>query len=202
MNRRGGVAAVLVSSVALALQAAVPTLAADAPTLSPPAASADQELDEVLVKGRRVREQLPGWKDLQRPFDWLARLVGRFVVEGHVDPHATGNPRDFLKVQGRAECVGFGVAPGVQCELTIRWPESKTPDGREIPGSAPNLNPAVLLYGYERPANGIRYILVDSKGIGESTVGLMATADTMQSRTPCKTLPGDCERAVRITAAP
>ena len=188
--------------VALMLVAAMPSLASDAPNTNPPAALADQELEEIVVTGRRAREQRPDWEELQRPFNWLARLVGRFVVEGHVDLRGLGNPADFVQVQGRTECVGFGVAPGVQCELKIRWPEQKQLGSEVNPGTFPNLNPAVLLYGYEPAEPGIRYILVDSKGIAESAAGLLITADTMRSRSPCKTLPGECERVVHITARP
>jgi hypothetical protein len=49
---------------------------------------------------------------------------------------------------------------------------------------------------------GISYVMVDSKGFAELAVGQMLDANTMRSRSRCQSIPGDCERVVRITAAP
>jgi hypothetical protein len=199
-----GLALVLAGAAAIA---ASPT---PAPSLQNP-----EELDEVIVEGRRSKEKPkpPSWKDLQRPLDWLARLVGRFVVDGYVDLHGNGNAGDLLNVQGRADCVGFGMAPAVLCNLKLRWPDTRGPDGEDIPGGTSSLNPAVIMYGYD-PAtpeflrgyqsdnSGIQYILVDSHGLAQTAVGNLVAADTMQSRSSCVELPGDCERVVRITALP
>jgi hypothetical protein len=68
-----------------------PCSAADAKSSSAQATAPDQELDEVIVRGKRSKPR-PGFKEYQQPLDWLARLVGRFVVDGQVDLHAKGNP--------------------------------------------------------------------------------------------------------------
>lgn len=195
------------------------------PAPSPPQAQArDRELSEVLVEGQRTKTKPPTFKQYQEPFNFLARLVGEYYVEGSVDLHAQGRSEDLRKVSGRAECVGFGMAPGVQCELRIRWPGTTGPNNEEIPGGLSTLNPAVMLFGFEsadatlRPAGiglrpqpggaeeprwpGISWILIDSKGIAEKAVGKMASPDTLQSRSKCTSMPGDCERVTLITAQP
>jgi hypothetical protein len=203
------------------------------------AADPDTELDEVLVEGQRSKPELPSFEEYQEPLDWLARLVGTFVVEGNVDLHAQGKPEDLRKVSGRVECIGFGIAPGVLCELKIRWPDSSGPNGEEIPGGISTLDQAMMLFGSDLVAThlpqhynltsgpaetnyypshmpyrsefqsmensypaGIAYMLLDSRGIGELTVGKMISPDTMESRAHCVAIPGDCDRLVRITAWP
>jgi hypothetical protein len=161
----------------------------------------DPELDEVVVSASRSYSR-PGFAEYQQPLNWLALLVGRFVVDGYVDLHARSSPQDILKVQGGVECVGFGIAPGVECELKIRWPERVGPKGEKILGGSPTLNPGVVLYGFDPAQQGVHYIMVDSEGFAYSAVGLHESADTIQSRTQCSVLPGNCERVVRITAGP
>jgi len=212
--------------IALLLALPYPASAAEA-AASEPATQAqlrDQQLGEVLVEGRRSKPRHPSFKEYQQPFDFLARLVGQFYVEGSVDLHALGKREDLRAVSGRAECVGFGVAPGVQCELRIRWPGTTGPNDEQIPGGISTLNPAVMVFGFEsadatlrprgigmpaRPGDtdepqqpGISWILVDSKGVAETAVGEMATPDTLRSRSKCTAIPGNCERVALITAQP
>lgn len=191
---------VLISFAALILLAR-PSWAGEAPPNPLVAGPPDGELEEVIVSGERSTRR-PGFREYQQPLDWLARMVGRFSVDGHIDLTAQGSPEDILKVDGQVECVGFGVAPGVECELQIRWPERTGPNGEKIPGGVPTLNPAVVLYGFEPVQQGVHYILVDNEGTAVTAVGLHATADTVQSRSQCSVFPGNCERVVRITAGP
>jgi hypothetical protein len=222
------------------LALAAPCVDAAAQSAAEPAATAppkqwqlDEELGEVLVEGKRTKPKSSSWDVYQTPFNWMARMVGTFVIDGDVDLHALGRPEDLRKVSGRAECIGFGVAPGVQCELKIRWPETQGPDGEEIMGGVSTLDHAVMLFGSDptepsvfqpnfpglplprRPATpdqlerdrepeqtGVSWILVDGKGVAESAVGKMVSADTMQSRSSCVGVAGDCERVFRITAWP
>jgi hypothetical protein len=156
----------------------------------------------VLVEGQRSRPKRPSFRQYQQPFNFLARLVGRFVIEGHVDLHGQGKREDLRKVSGRAECVGFGSAPGVQCELKVRWPDSTGPDGEAIPGGVSALNPAVMLLGFEPVKPGVSWIMVDSRGNADTAVGEMATPDTMQSRSKCVGIAGNCERVTQLTAWP
>jgi hypothetical protein len=200
VNMQGKAIALLVLFAFLVLPVSSPPRAAEAPP-NPLVGASDPELDEVVVSGNHSTRR-PGFREYQQPLDWLARMVGRFVVDGHVDLTAQGRPQDILKVEGGAECVGFGVAPGVECELKIRWPERTGPNGEKIPGGMPTLNPAVVLYGFEPVKQGIQYIMVDNEGAAEAAVGLHATPDTVQSRSQCRGFPGNCERVVRITAWP
>lgn len=183
---------VAIRLTALALTLPGTAAAADAPPSKP---QSKEELDEVLVEGRRSRT-----KDPQSVLNWMSRLVGRFVVEGTVDLRAQGKREDFVKVQGRADCIGFGIGPGVQCQLKVRWPDTQGPDGAGIPGGAPALNPAVMLFGFEKDQFGIHYTLVDSKGFAELAKGALATPDVLDARSTCGATRGDCTRRVRITA--
>ena len=203
------------------------SLVALIPAASAPGPSAaDEQLDEITVEGHRSKEKPKplSFQDYQQSFDFLARLVGSFVIDGNVDVHAQGRDEDIRKVSGSAECIGFGIAPGVQCELNIRWPETRGPDGKDMPGGASTLDPAMMLFGFEpvdpnpgalgflpgartappkEPESpGVSYMVVDSNGIAETATGVMVTANTLQSRTRCMDIPGNCERLARITAEP
>jgi hypothetical protein len=172
--------------------------AAGAPAAQAPAAESlpEQELDEILVEGRKPLRKP------QKVIDWMARLVGRFVVDGKVHLLGDGAPAEALAVQGRANCTGFGPAPAVHCELKIRWPETTGPSGQALLGGVSALDPANILYGFEPDRIGIRYMLVDSKGIAEGALGYLLDEETLVSRAKCVNVPGNCERVVRIIADP
>jgi hypothetical protein len=152
----------------------------------PAAATPDENLDEITVDGLKVKAV----RDPQKVIGWLARLVGEFTYEGEVDVRGKGDPADLLEVEGTADCRRAGRAVAVQCELRVRWP-----------GGVSNLDPAVMLFGFEQERIGIRYMLVDSNGIAAPALGLLF-GDTLVSRTPCVGVAGNCEKAARITAAP
>ena len=161
---------------------------------SPQSESAD-DLDEVLVDGR---------KPSRKPSEiitWMRRLVGQFTYEGNVDLHGKGLTDDLRPVKGRSDCVPFGPAPAVQCEIRVTWPETKGPNGEAILGGTSMLNPAMILYGFEPDDLGIRYMLVDSKGIAEPALGLLV-GDTLTSKEPCVNVPGTCQKITKITAEP
>jgi hypothetical protein len=160
-----------------------------------PEAPSDKELSEILIDGQRPE------KDPQKVIDWMARLVGEFDWEGYVDVRGKGKPEDTKPVRGTSNCIGFGPAPAVQCEIKVRWSTVKGPDGQEILGGKSNLNPAMMLYGFEPDRFGIRYMLVDSDGIADGAMGYVI-GNTLVSRTPCVNVPGQCERAAHITADP
>lgn len=189
----------------IALALAVPCAAAASDAANPPllqSAQADEELAEVLVTGRHARNPDP-----QTYFNWLARLVGEFTVDGYVDPDPRGAPHDLLGVQGKASCFGFGAGPGVECELRVRWPETRVPDGEAIAVGLPTLDPAVMLFGFNvggfnQPDYGIHHVLVDNLGISESGVGVYEGADTVVFRSHCAAVRVDCERVTHITASP
>jgi hypothetical protein len=189
---------------ALALAASGLVMAADVPAVADPApqVQSEQELDEVLVEGRRVREKGRSWDDYQQPFSFLARLVGQFVIDGSVDLHGEDRSGDQRNVTGQAHCIGFGSAPGVLCELNVRWHENHGIVGEEVPGEVSTLDPAVMLFGFEPAVPGISYVLLDNKGVADTAVGEMTSPDTMRSRSKCVGIPGNCQRTVRITAEP
>jgi hypothetical protein len=181
--------------IALAALLPVAALAASPAPRESPAAAPDklQELSEVLVSGekptRKVAELIP----------WLRRLLGQYTYEGYVDLGGKGNPDDQRRVRGVGLCVGFGVAPGVQCEINVRWPEARGPDGEEIMGGVSPLAPAMILYGLEPDDLGIRYLQVDNRGLAEGATGFIIR-DTATFRTPCVDVPEGCQRITRITA--
>jgi hypothetical protein len=188
----------LVVTLALSLSGAVPAAA-------PQQREPDPELDEVLVEGRK-RVSKP-----QALIEWLERLVGRFVVDGTVNLHGSSSSATPQQVQGRADCTGFkgyavfssfNMGPVVRCELKIRWPETKGPIGEALLGGVSALNPARMMYAFERESGSINYLLVDSNGIAEGALGYLFSGDMLVSRTKCVNVPGSCERVVRITAEP
>jgi hypothetical protein len=179
---------------------------------SPQDKSADDELNDVEVTALRARNR---YQSPQIYFNWLARLVGEFTVEGYVDITPRDLPRDLLTAQGKATCIGFGAAPGVQCELRVSWPTKNGPDGTEVPGRSATLDPAVMLFGFDvnaynysvgkseqLPEYSIKHVLVDNTGVSESGMGIYQGADTVESRSDCAAVHVDCERVVQITANP
>lgn len=165
-------------------------IAAEGPPTQP-----DEQLDEVVVGGTRLKSE----RNAQKIIDWIARLVGSFTFEGQVDVRGKGNAGDLRPVQGTAICTGFGPAPAVQCEIRARWPEAR--GDQTIPGGVSHLDPAMILYGFEPNRLGIRYMLVGSRGVSNSDLAQLV-GDTLVSRKACADFPGDCQRLMRVTAAP
>lgn len=188
MNRRAGhrladalvVAAMLLPGLALA--------AAAEPEEKP-----DKQLGEILIEGLKPE------KDPQKVIDWMARLVGEFTFEGEVDLAANGKPEDLHPVRGTGNCIGFGPAPAVQCEIDVHWTPVRYEDRATTLGGVSNLEPAMMLFGFESDRFGIRYMLVDSNGIAEAALGYVV-GSTLISRSPCVNIPGQCERVAHITA--
>lgn len=160
-----------------------------------------EELDEVFVDGDRVKRKSYSYKELQKPLDWMARLVGEFDVGGTVILSGPDGGEQTVEVLGHAQCIGFGIGPGVQCDLQVKWPEAAGPDGEEFPGGVSAFDPAALLLGYEPVQGAVSYILVSNKGHAETAVGEMVSGDTMRSRTDCAdSVAVTCEQVMRITA--
>lgn len=176
----------------------LPMLVSGIALAAEPAAEAEQplELDEILVEGRKPL------RDAQQILNWMARLVGRFVVDGSVNLYGSSGSKTSQRVQGRTDCTGFGPGPAVYCVLKIRWPQALGPEGEALLGGVSNLNPASLMFGFEPNRIGIRYMLVDSAGIADAAQGYLLTGDTLVSRTKCVNVPGNCQRVVQITAEP
>lgn len=174
--------AMLAAPVAGAAEPAIP--AADAP---------HEELGEVVVSGekptKKVADMVP----------WLRRLVGKYTLHGHLDLGGAGRPEDRRNVGGAGTCVGFGVAPGVQCEIQVRWPEARDASGEPVLGGVSTLAPAMLLFGIEPDDGGIQFMQVDNRGVAEGALGFV-TGDTATFRSPCTDVPDGCQRTTRITA--
>ncbi len=151
-----------------------------------------QELSEVVVSGERPTRKLAD------VIPWLRRLLGQYTIEGYVDLGGRGEPSELREVRGTGVCVGFGVAPGVQGEFNIRWPETRALGGGEILGGVSNLSPAMMLFGLEPDEIGLRYLQVDNRGLAEGSRGGII-GDSAVFRTPCADLIEGCERTMRIT---
>ena len=88
-------------------------------------------------------------------------------------------------IRGKGDCVAVGKGPGVQCILDVSWQEFRetiapsddvskrdAPAGSyTLPGGTPYLAPSMLLLGLDPAQSGIRYLLVDDKGLPEGGVG-------------------------------
>lgn len=186
---------ICVTAMLLLAQPAAAAQSPAPPAQSQPQTGTDQELDEVLVEGRRaVRKP-------QAILDWMARLVGQFTVDGKVDLHGNSE-KGLLDLQGRSTCVGLGPGPAVQCELGIRWPEARGSGGEKIAGGISNLDPALMVFGFEPNRIGIRHMLVGNDGIADGAMGYLLSGDTLLTRARCGGIAGSCERTVSVTAEP
>lgn len=155
----------------------------------------DEELDEIVVDGRRaVRKP-------QAILDWMARLVGQFTIDGKVDLHGHGEAGP-LDLQGRSSCVGFGPGPAVQCELNVRWPDARGKAGEKVIGGVSNLDPAMMVFGFEPNRIGIRHMMVGNDGIAEGSMGYLLSGDTLVTRARCGGVSGACERVFSVTVEP
>lgn len=176
--------------------ALVPAISSAASPVSPVAEAAAErveELSEVLVSGEKPLNSV---KDL---IPWIRRLLGRYSLQGYVDVGGKGDPADRRTVRGVGLCMGFGVAPGVQCEIHVVGPQATVDGEASVPESVAALAPAIILYGVEPDDLGIRYLQVDSRGLAEGATGDVV-ADTATFRTRCVDMAEGCERVTRITA--
>jgi hypothetical protein len=188
-------------AVRLLALAALVASAASASAAQPAAASAklaaqEQELDEVLVNGRRIRPE----RNMQAVVDWMRRLVGQFRYQGYVELRgADGAPLGREDVQGVSDCVAFGLAPGVQCSVKVEWPDVEGDVGAV--GGVSTLQPAMILYGFDPDHRAVHMLQVDNKGIADGALGYIQ-GDTLIASAPCEGIPGNCQRTTRITAKP
>lgn len=164
------------------------------PAAAPATTEKFEELSEVIVSGarptRKVADVIP----------WMRRLLGEYTIEGYVDLRGKGDPDDRRNVRGGGVCVGFGVAPGVQCEIDVRWPAADAVEGL-IMGGTSTLSPAMMLYGLEPDEIGVRYLQVDNRGLAEGATGGII-GDSATFRAPCADVIEACQRVTRIIARP
>jgi hypothetical protein len=154
---------------------------------------ADEELDEAVVQGNRLKPT----RDPQKIVNWLKLLVGKFRYEGAVEIQMDAD-RATRQAQGSADCTAIGLAPGVHCEIRVFWPAAHGEGGAEVAGSASSLLPAMIQYGLNPDNVGIRFLLVDNKGLAHYGQGYLVN-DTLTTTTPCSDAPGNCQRITRIT---
>jgi hypothetical protein len=153
----------------------------------------EEELNEVTISAekptRKVADLIP----------FLRRILGQYTVDGKVDLGGQGKPEDKWTAVGTGNCVGFGVAPGVQCELKVKWPQIPGPNGEAAMSGIMGMEPMMILYGLEPDELGIRYLQVNNKGLAEGTTGFMIN-DTVTFKTPCVNTGPGCQRVTRVTA--
>lgn len=178
----------------------------------------------------------PRWKDPSGPPTeadvWQRRLVGRYRVEGMIQvltpPTTESSGGDVMleeTVDGMADCVAVGAGPGVQCVLNIAWLDmfqiiypsaegGSDPTGVfNVPGGVSYMNPSMALFGLDPGSDGMKYLLVDNKGLPEGGLGA-TTGNRGTFRTECVNAPTlfnamiptmtyrTCDRILRIDARP
>jgi hypothetical protein len=152
-----------------------------------------EELSEVNITAekptRKVGDLIP----------FLRRILGQYTIDGKVDLGGQGKPEDRWTAVGTGNCVGFGVAPGVQCELNVKWPQIPGPNGEAVMSGIFGMEPMMILYGLEPDELGIRYLQVNNKGLAEGATGYMVD-DTVTFKTPCVNTEPGCQRVTRVTA--
>jgi hypothetical protein len=144
---------------------------------------------------------------------WLRRLVGRYSFEGVVqvvlpeyaknqcgplppEPSESGTlppPDDSYcsAIHGKGDCISVGTGPGVQCILDVVWQEiyEVTDEGAfNLPGFVPYMNPAMELFGLDPGRAGVGHLLVDHKGLPESTLGFIK-GNRLVFKAPCVNAP-------------
>jgi hypothetical protein len=152
------------------------------------------------------------------PADWTKRLVGRFRMEGsihheyeiidHGDRDA--DPRQPFEVwdvslQGKADCIDFTEAAGLQCVLNVSWQEQWRNSMKDQLGGMPDLTPGMLLAGLT-PATDpgkIRILGVDKRGLAHPG-SVRLGGFTARSQLPCVNMPGTqkCQQVFTVTAKP
>lgn len=172
---------------------------------------------------------------------WMRRLAGHYRVDGSVfmlprtfEFRGTdGELREIefqqrlISAKGAADCKAVGTGPGMQCILNVGWldefetimdPDMGPVGVWNLPGGVAYLNPSMMLVGLDPPNKGVRFQLVDSKGLPEGGSGSVA-GNRMTLRAPCVNAPKlfgsmnyaakfsdrppqTCERIIYIDAKP
>jgi len=160
------------------------------------AAKPEQELDEIIVNGHRIKAN----RDPVQILAWLRRLLGKYRYEGYVEL-GDGSAKIRQPVTGAGDCVAFGAAPGVHCTIQVSWPEVRGPNGEAVPGGVSTLVPAMVQYGLDPDRLGVRYMQVDNRGMAERGNGYL-WGDVLETKSPCVGIAGNCQRITHIEAHP
>lgn len=200
METRGAIDALRHAVIALLLLPhglAVATEAPQPPGSPQQATTADDELDEVLISGERIRPV----RDPQKVVNWLKLLTGQFRYSGTVQLRIDNTRMDPLPVRGSADCTAVGRAPGVHCLINVTWPEIRVAQGEQIPEGVSTLVPAMVQYGLDPDHVGIHFLQVDNQGRADYGQGYLVN-DVLTTTTPCTDVVGNCRRITRIRAYP
>jgi hypothetical protein len=153
--------------------------------------------------------------------EWLKRLAGRYTVDGMVhvvqqgdcgtlppDPAVESPPAPpeppCQPIKGKADCIGIGTGPGVQCILNAMWLDIFNTDFEngtmtDLPGGVSYLDPSMILFGLDPGRAAVNYMLVDSKGLPEGTIGSIV-GHKATFATQCVNIGPTCERVFRVEA--
>jgi hypothetical protein len=162
------------------------------PSTTPKAQEPDEELDLVLVEGRRPVTET------RKLTAWIDRLAGQFSYEGYVERYSPAGPVDRVAIHGESLCARFDKAVAVQCEVNVTWNAMPGAAGEKPAGDDSPLVPAVIVYGLNSAKKYFGHLQVDSNGVARGGRGWLVD-DTLISRDPCADFP-DCLRVVRLEA--
>jgi hypothetical protein len=179
-------------AIGLSLLLPVAALAAS-PSTQPTGPRKEDELSQVDITAEKAT---------RKPSEliaWIRRLLGQYTIDGKVDLGGKGNPNERWTAVGTGTCIGFGLAPGVQCEMNVKWPAVPGPHGAEILSGVSDLSPAMMLYAMQPDDIGITYMQVNNTGLAEGSTGFIIN-NTATFKSPCVNAPPGCQREVRITA--
>ncbi len=90
--------------------------------------------------------------------------MGAIPVDGKVDLGGRGNPQERWSAAGTSTCIAFGVAPGILCELNMKWPAVPGSTSAEMLSGVSDLTPANIAYAMEPDELGITYLQINNKG--------------------------------------
>jgi len=143
---------------------------------------------------------------------WVKRLLGRFQLDGvihhveYVDPDRGGPPQVMNEwtqgMGGKADCIEFAEAPGLQCVINLVWPEVwNEMTGKASLGGVSDLTPAMVLAGMDPDKGKLRFLMVTRRGFGYPGWSELS-GNSAITKPPCVDLPGvqTCEQKVQITA--
>jgi hypothetical protein len=153
--------------------------------------------------------------------DWLRRLPGRYELEGviyhiekadydagldHLDGELAGTAQYLNEwrqpIVGKADCIAFADAPGLQCVINVSWPEMwNIQTGRASFGAVSDLTPAMVLAGVNPADQSIRFLLVDKRGLGHPS-SLVLKGERVVAKVPCVNMPGvqTCDQKFTLEA--
>ncbi len=143
---------------------------------------------------------------------WTQRLLGRFDLDGvihhvdYVDPDRGGPQLVYNEwtqaMGGKADCIEFAAAPGIQCVINLVWPEVwNMMTGKAGLGGVPDMTPAMVLAGIDPDVEKLRFLMVSSRGFGYPGRAEL-NGNSAITRPSCVDLPGvqRCEQKVQVTA--